>query len=147
MKYTVEIVIDLNIDHVTQLFDSSEDLKKWQSELVSFEHLTGRPGQPGAKSKLVYQMGKQQIEMIETITLRNLPFEFHSSYEANGVFNTIKNRFEYLEFSKTKWTSENEFQFSGMLKLTSFFTKSSFPKQTLKFMQQFKEYAENIQHQ
>lgn len=52
--------------------------------LQSFEHLSGTPGQVGARSKLVYKMSKRHIEMIETITVRKLPQEFSGTYEADG---------------------------------------------------------------
>ena len=53
MKYTVEIEIDLPRERVIELFDSTENCFKWQKGLLSFDHLSGEPGQPGAKSKLV----------------------------------------------------------------------------------------------
>ena len=76
MHYTVEIDIDLPRDRVIELFDSTENLKKWQRGLQVFEPLEGEPGQPGAKSRMVFQMGKRKIEMVETITERNLPDAF-----------------------------------------------------------------------
>ena len=57
MKYSTEIEINLPLKKVIELFDNSENLKKWMPDLVSFEHLSGEPGQVGAKSKMRYQMG------------------------------------------------------------------------------------------
>ncbi|MFY0652017.1 MAG: SRPBCC family protein [Cyclobacteriaceae bacterium] len=143
MKYTLDIDIDLPRDRVIELFDSTENLKKWQPELVSFEHISGEPGQKGAKSKMLYKMGKREVEMIETITKRNFPDAFNGTYEAKGVMNWANNTFEEVNSNKTKWISENEFQFGGFMKLIGFFMKSSFPKQTFKYMEQFKAFAEN----
>jgi hypothetical protein len=42
--YTVEIEIDLQRDEVLELFDSVENLYKWQTGLQSFEHLSGNLG-------------------------------------------------------------------------------------------------------
>lgn len=142
MKYTVDIIIDLPRPKVVQLFDNSENMHKWQPDLVSFDHISGEPGQSGAKSKLHYKMGKREIEMIETITENGLPSSMSSTYETKGVFNIISNRFEEISEKQTRWVSENEFQFSGFMKLMGIFMKSAFPKQTLKFMQQFKTFAE-----
>lgn len=142
MKYTVDIIIDLPRPKVVQLFDNSENMHKWQPDLVSFDHISGEPGQSGAKSKLHYKMGKREIEMIETITENDLPSSMSSTYETKGVFNIISNRFEEISEKQTRWVSENEFQFSGFMKLMGIFMKSAFPKQTLKFMQQFKTFAE-----
>ena len=93
MKYTLETEIHLPREEVIKLFDNQENCFKWQEGLQSFEHVSGEPGQPGAKSRLVYQMGKRRIEMMETITARNLPDEFRGTYDAKGVHNIVENRF------------------------------------------------------
>lgn len=142
MKYTVDILIDLPRAKVIALFDNPDNMQKWQPDLISFEHLSGEPGQVGAKSKLHYKMGKREVEMIETITKNDLPNELSGTYETKGVFNIISNTFHEVNENQTKWVSENEFQFSGFMKLIGIFMKSAFPKQTLKFMNQFKEFAE-----
>ena len=142
MKYTVEIDIELPRDQVVGLFDSTDNMYKWQEGLQSFEHLNGEPGQEGAQSKLVFQMGKRTIEMIETITLRDLPDRFDGTYDAKGVHNVVKNEFVEVGPERTKWISENEFQFQGFMKLIGFFFKSAFPKQSLKYMRDFKAFAE-----
>ncbi len=141
MKYVCEVSLDLPRDRVVELFDSVENLYKWQPSLQSFDHLSGDPGHPGAKSKLVYLEGKRRIEMIETITRRNLPDEFSGTYEAKGVKNIMINRF-VDESGKTRWITEQEFQFSGLMKLIAPFMRGAFPKQTQKFLNQFKDFAE-----
>jgi hypothetical protein len=88
--------------------------------LQSFEHLSGVQGQAGAKSRLRFKMGKREVEMIETITVRNLPEEFTGTYEVKGVFNIVKNKFVTLPGNKTKYISEQEFQFKGMMKIVGF---------------------------
>lgn len=142
MKYTVDLTIDLPRSKVVALFDNPDNMKKWQPDLVSFEPISGEPGRPGAKSKLLYKMGKRDIEMIETITNNDLPDELAGTYETKGVFNVISNRFVEVDEHKTQWISDNEFQFTGFMKLMGFFMKSAFPKQTLKIMNQFKTFAE-----
>jgi len=70
MKYKVEIITNLPRAPVIELFDNSENLKKWQPGLKSFEHLSQKPGEVGAKSKLEFLMGKREIEIIETKTVK-----------------------------------------------------------------------------
>ncbi len=81
--------------------------------------------------------------MIETITKRNLPEEFTGTYEAKGVFNIAKNSFIPIDENKTKYVTEQEFQFSGFMKLMGAVMPGAFKKQTLKYMKAFKEFAEN----
>lgn len=142
MKYSTEININLPIDRVIELFDDPDNLKKWQPGLQSFEAISGTPGQPGAKSRLRFKMGNREVEMIETVTVRNLPDEFSGTYEAKWVFNIIKNSFIPLSPNQTKWVSEQEFQFSGIMKFIAFFMPGAFKKQTFQYLQQFKEFAE-----
>ncbi len=143
MKYTTEIEIEKPIDKVIELFDNADNLKKWMEGLQSFEHISGTPGQPGAKSRLFFKMGKREVEMIETITVRNLPDEFSGTYEAKGVFNVVKNRFEKLSDTKTKYITENEFQFSGFMKIVAFLMPGAFKKQSFKYLELFKAFAES----
>lgn len=84
MKFSSEVIINLPRDRVIELFDDPKNLKKWQPGLQSFEHLSSDPGKPGAKSRLVFDQGGRRIEMIETVTQRDLPDVFTRTYEAKG---------------------------------------------------------------
>lgn len=126
-----------------ELFDDTDNLFKWQKGLQSFEHLSGEPGQPGAKSKLVFLNGRHRIELIETVTERNLPDEFNGTYEWKGGRNTLRNRFIEFGPDRTRWESTCDYQFSSfMLKLTGFFCPGMFRNQNLSFLQNFKAFAD-----
>ena len=142
MKYRVEVVIDLPREKVVELFDNTDNLYKWQRGLQSFEHVSGEPGKPGAKSRMCFQMGKRRCEMIETITDRDLPDSFDGTYETRGVFNRVSNHFVELEGDRTRWSSDNEFRFSGFMKIIGFLMKGAFPKQSRRYMEDFKRFAE-----
>ena len=142
MQYEIEMDIDLPRARVIELFDSKENLKEWQPDLISFEHQSGEPGEVGAKSKLIYKMGKKEVEMIETITAKNLPDEFSGTYEADGVWNRCENRFIEVGENRTRWHFTTEFRLSGFMKLMGFFMPFLFKKQSRQFMEQFKAFAE-----
>lgn len=143
MKYSTEIEINLPVAKVIELFDDPENLKHWQPGLKSFEHISGVPGQVGAKSKLLFQMGKREMEMIETITARNLPQEFSGTYEVDRVFNIVKNYFVPIDENRTKYISEQEFQFKGFMKIMGWLMPGMFKKQSQTFLENFKNFAEN----
>jgi hypothetical protein len=143
MEYTVELTIDLPRARVVELFDDPDNLPKWQEGLQSLEHISGALGQPGAKSRLIYDMGRRQVEMIETIEKRSLPDEFTGIYEASGVWNRVANRFFEEGDSTTRWQIDTEFRFSGFMKIMSVFMRSAFPKQTRGTMESFKAFAES----
>ena len=111
MHYNYEIEIKKPIDFVIKMFDNPDNLKKWQTGLLSFETIEGEAGKPGTKSLLKYQMGKREIEMVETIEVNNLPQEFSGTYEAKNVFNRVVNRFEKIDAAKTLYKTENTFEF------------------------------------
>lgn len=143
MKYKLEIEIDLPREKVIELFDNPDNMEHWQEGFISFEPMSGTPGEVGAKSHLKYKMGKREIEMVETITKRDLPNEFSGTYEAKGMWNEVKNYFHEAGPNKTKWITENEFKASGMMKLVTFFMPGAFKKQSYKYMVDFKKFAEN----
>lgn len=142
MKYTSEIEINSPIDRVIELFDNPSNMDKWMKGLQSFEPISGKPGQVGAKSRLKFKMGKREIEMIETITVRNLPDEFSGTYEAKGVLNVVKNKFISLPDNRTKHVSDQEFQFKGFMKIIGFIMASAFKKQSMQYLIDFKNFVE-----
>lgn len=147
MKYTNEIEINKSVEDVIRLFDNADNLSKWMEGLQSFTHISGTPGQPGAKSKLVFKVGKREMTLIETVTVRNLPKEFTGTYEApdgKGALNIVKNEFVKLSPTKTKYISESEFQFKGFMVIVAAIMKGAFKKQSLKHVNNFKNFAESV---
>ena len=143
MKFKCELIIDLPRARVIELFDNPDNLSKWQPTLQSFELISGEAGQPGAKSRLLYLENGREVELIETITKRDLPDEFSGTYEAKNVKNWIGNRFYEESEDKTRWELETEFKFSGFMGMISPFMGGTMRKQTLEFLNNFKEFAEN----
>ena len=144
MKYSSEIIIDLPREEVIRKLDSTENMKHWQRGLIGYKHLEGTPGKEGAKMELEYKMGKRSMVMTETITKNIFPEEFHANYDAKGVHNVQKNFFHEISPSQTKWVSESEFQFAGFgMKLMGFLMPGAFKKQSLKYLNDFKNFAEN----
>jgi carbon monoxide dehydrogenase subunit G len=144
MKYTTEIVINLPREEVIKKLDNPENMKHWQRGLVNYEILRGSPGTEGAQMKLIYKMGKRDMVLTETIIKNNFPEEFHATYDTKGVHNVQQNYFTEIESGKTKWTSESEFQFAGFgMKMMGFLMPGAFKKQSLKYLTDFKNFAEN----
>ena len=144
MKFTCTVEIEKPVDDVVRLFDSVENMKEWQDGFVSYEHLSGTPGEPGAKARLIYKAGKREMELIETITVKNLPQEFSGTYEHKHMVNTIKNSFTPLGPNKTRYDAELEYtKFVGFVpKMMALFMPGMFRKQTQKWLDQFRDFAE-----
>ena len=145
MKFTCHVDVNQPINKVIELFDNPDNMKHWQDGFVSFTNISGRPGQPGAKSRVIYDMGKRgQMELIETVLVRNLPHEFSGTYEHKHMTNSMKNSFKELSPNQTRWTAEVEYtKMNGfMIKIMAFLMPGMFKKQVQKWMDQFKAFAE-----
>lgn len=143
MKYTSEIIINKSLEEVINKLDNKDNIKHWQTGLVSVEDIEGVPGEVGAKMKLSYQTGKRKMELIETITKNEFPYEFHATYEAKGVYNIQQKFFEAIDENTTKWTSNSEFQFQSLgMKFFGFLMPGAFKKQSMKYLIDFKNFVE-----
>jgi len=142
MEFTNEITVNVPRSRFIELFDDPENLKLWQPGLLSFEAVSGTPGEPGATSRLLYKQGRGTMEMVETVTHRELPDAFDGTYDAKGVHNICKNEFHDVDGTATRWVAHNTFEFSGFMKLVGLLFGSMFPRQNLKTMNEFKAFAE-----
>ncbi len=120
MKFSKQIIIDLPREEVFKKMEDPASFKYWQKGFISYRHLSGNPGEEGARAKLKYKMGKREISMIETIMKRMVPRKLHISYEAKGVYNIQKNYFQEEDKTKTLWIADYEFRFSGFMRLIGF---------------------------
>ena len=141
--YTVNMEIDLPREKVIELFDNPENMYKWLKGLQSFERISGEPGQPGAKSKMVYLNGKRTFEMTEVVTENSLPDSMNGRYEWSGGQNTVHNRFIVLGPHKTNWESTCEYQCTSfMMRTIGLLFPGMFRKHSLEAMQNFKAFCE-----
>ena len=143
MKFTQEIEIEKPIDAVVALFDNPENFDKWMPDLLNYQPLSGTPGSSGAKNKMTFKMGKGEMIMIETIINHNLPDELSATYEAKGIFNTIKYGFTEISSHKTRYFAENEFKMKGYLKIMELLIPWVIKKQSMEYMKYFKQFAES----
>ena len=142
MKYRTSVELDLPRERVIALFDNPDNYPKWQDSLVNMERLEGEPGQVGTTTRLEHKMGKREVTMIETVTLRELPDRFTATYEAKGVWNEADNHFDSLDGGRTRWTIESTFRCKGIMWLLTTFAPGMFKKQTQSVMEAFKAFCE-----
>ena len=144
MQYTKKIIIDLPLEKTVEFMDSLENLKKWQEGLVEAKVILVNFGEKGAKTELKYDFGKRKMTLIETILETDMPRLLIAEYTTKNVYNIQRNTFEATQDGKTIWTSESEFKFEGLaMKTFGFLIPGAFKKQSLKYMRDFKNFAEN----
>ena len=144
MEFTCSVTINQPIEKVTELFNNPDNLKEWQDGFVRMEHLIGEPGAVGSQTKLVYLIRGKEMELIETILVNELPFEFTGRYEAKTMVNTMKNTFTPLGDNQTQYDAYLQYtEFNGFIvKAMAFLMPGMFKKQTQKWLNQFKAFAE-----
>jgi hypothetical protein len=143
MKYTTRITVNLSRDEFIKKLDNPENMKHWQRGLVGYSILSGKPGAEGTQMELRYKLGKRDMVLVETIIKRNLPHEFHATYDTKGVHNVQKNYFKDVDGHSTEWISESDFEFSSIvMKAMAWLMPGAFKKQSLKYAQDFKAFAE-----
>lgn len=138
MKHKAEIVIDAGRDAVWKMFDSTENMTRWQPTLKSFTHVSGVPGQPDAVSELVYDENGREIKMIETITARREPEFLGGTYDSDFGSVVIINRFEDLGHGRTRWASHSNHTFKGVMKILALFARRSICRRLDADMNRFK---------
>lgn len=143
MKYTSTITIKKPMEEVVTLYENPAHYPNWMQGLQSYNHIDGTKGMPGAKSEFHFKQGKRDLKMVETIVKNNLPELKEVTYEAKNVFNKHKTQLETIDENSTKMTVENHFKFSGFMKLIAFFMPTAFRKQTMKYLNDFKNFVEN----
>lgn len=144
MKFTCSVDIDLPRQRVVELLDNPENMKHWQDGLISYEFIEGEPGKVGSKMKMRYSNGKREFDLIETITISDFPREFAGTYEATMMKNTMSNLFFERGENRTTWEAHIHYTwFKGfMIKLFVWLSPGTFKKQTQKWLDQFKAFAE-----
>ncbi len=143
MRYTVDTIINKPIDKVTELFANPNNMKDWQPGFISMQKINGDGNAEGSVYRLMYKMGNRNIEMIETIEVNKLPANFTATFETKGVYNWQKSSFEKIDDHTTRYTAENLFKFSGFAKLYGVLMPKAFKKQSQKYLDLFKDFAES----
>lgn len=144
MNFTCTADIKVPLEKAVALWKDPENFKKWQDGFISLEAISGNPGEVGSKNRLVYKMGRNDMELIETIQKNDLPEEFIGLYEHKHMTNSMRSSFTKIDENNTHYVAYIDY-----LKLNSFMIKVMFRlfpsvarKQTQKWIDQFKEFAE-----
>jgi len=129
---------------VWKAFDNPENMKKWQKTLVSFEPVSGIPGQPGAISKLTYKEKERQFTLTEKVTYREEPNRFESIFENNFASNTVNNVFVEQGTGQTLWKVETKYKFKTLImKILGPLVKKNYVARSQRDMERFKDMVES----
>ncbi len=138
MKYTCEIIIDEDINRVTELFRDYSLMPKWKPGLTEIQHIEGEINQLGSITNLCFQWEDQKMVMKETIESNQLPDLITLVYEVKGAWNRCVNHFYEIP-QGTRWVMESEFRFEEKNDIPL----KAFEEKTLNGMMLFKSFVES----
>ena len=144
IKYIEKIEIDQSVYIVDEFFSDIQNMKKYMPGTKEIILTGGEDGEVGAEYKIVWEMGKESIEMKAFLQQSNLPDSITYIYTATGVVNTMTQKHKKINDQKTLIINEQEFQFHGIMKILTFlningFKIEDFKKQSQLYLKNFKE--------
>ncbi|HZW62936.1 MAG TPA: SRPBCC family protein [Flavobacteriaceae bacterium] len=142
MKYTLSNTIDKPLKEVMEKFNDPEGVKHWMEGLNRTEPVSGTPGKVGAVTDFYFLHKNKEMKITETILEENLPEQIKFSYQSPMGSNEVEMRFEELSNNSVKQTNNTSFELQGAMRVMGFFIKGMFKKQSLKYMNAFKQYVE-----
>jgi hypothetical protein len=142
MRYTLSNTINKPLDEVVAKFTNPEGVKEWMEGLQRTEHISGTPGKVGAKMDFYFLHKGKEMKISETILEENLPNQIKFGYTSSMGYNEVEMQFESLSANEVKQTNNSYFELKGFMKIMGFLMKGMFKKQTLKYLDAFKAYAE-----
>ena len=142
MKYTLSNTIDRPLEVVMEKFKEPEGVKHWMEGLQRIEHLSGTPGQVGAKTDFYFLHKNKEMKISETILEQDLPRQIKFAYQSPMGYNEVELLFEKLSDNSVRQTNNSFFDLKGFMKIMGFLMKPMFKKQSLKYMTAFKHYVE-----
>lgn len=153
MRFTDSVEIGLQREETVRLLSDPAYLPMWLRGLVHHEPVRGVHGEVGTVSKIVLRHGSEEMEGIETVTVKE-PSElagisgetdviFERELVVEGMRSITRDRIVELNPRRTRWESGNEYRFDSLkMRLLAPLMRGTFQKQSRQHMQDFKAFAE-----
>lgn len=142
MKYTVSNTINKSIDIVAAKFLEPDGALQWMEGLQKIERLSDNPYEVGAKSRFHSLHKNKKFVIDETILEQNMPHQIKFGFTSPMGYNEVEMVFELIDENSTKQINNSYFQLKGFMKLLGPLMKGMFKKQSMKYLNAFKEFAE-----
>jgi len=148
LEYTKEIEVNVNIEHVNAMFKNIFNMINYLPEAEEIILISGKNNIEGSKYRIMISTGGDSVEVLATLTNNNLPHNLTMIYEMPDVINIMEQKHEEIEDNKTLIINKQKFQFSGLMKIISFFEPEgfnleSFQEQTNIYLRSFKNFTES----
>ena len=145
MKITSQVTINCPLETVWRFFDNPDNLNKWLTNLERYEHLSGEPGQVGAKSKQTFKENGRTAVLFEEITERIEQQNFSGIFTApNMMHSIIEITFKNMGDESTEVTSCQDMRMEKIIfRLITPLMKGSIQKRQSGDLENLKKAVEN----
>ena len=141
MKSIVNLNIDAPRERVAELFADPRNNTKWMDDIERYEPVSGQPGAPGSKYRLIPKKG--DMVFVATVISNDLPRESRLFLDGSNVTVSITAQYVALSPRKSRPVSEEVFTFKNLIgKIMSFFARGAIRKAHRRHMEAFKRFAE-----
>jgi len=142
MRYTLSNTINKPLETVIAKFTDPEGVKHWMDGLQRIEHVSGKPHEVGARTDFHFRHRNREMKIEETILEQDLPRRIKFGYRSPMGYNEVEIVFDKNADGTVRQTSNNFFVLTGFKKIMGLLMKGMFKKQSMKYMDAFKRYAE-----
>ncbi len=142
MNHTLEATINKPLDEVITFYKNPEKYPLWMEGLKEHRNIKGSHGEEGTESVFVFDMKGREMELKEAVLISDFPHKHAVQYNTPGMIHTVEFEFSEIDEQSTKIINHNDFQFSGFMKIMSFFMGGALKKQSQKYLDAFKSAAE-----
>ena len=141
MKSTITVEINRPQAQVAELFSNPRNTTRWMHDVDRIEVVSGEPGMPGSKYRLV--PGKGNMVFVATVLSRDLPHQVRLSLDSSTVVVSVTGTFKVLSPTKTLLVSQEVFRFNGVISsIFGFLARFAIRKAHRRHMKAFKTFAE-----
>jgi hypothetical protein len=141
MKSVIELEIVGPRPRVAELFASPENSPRWMDDLGRYEAISGTPGMPGSRYRLVPKKGS--LAFVATVKARELPRRVQVELDSPKITVSVTGTFEELSPGRTRLVSEEVFTFKGLFsKAFGLLARPAIRRAHRRHMEGFKRFAE-----
>ena len=142
MRYSVSNVVNKSLDEVVAKYEDPNGMFEWMEGLKKVELLSGEQGEVGAKTKLVFEHKGKEMELEETILEKEMPSRMKFAFVSSMGYSETEIVLEKVSDTSVKQINNSYFELKGFMKIMGPLMKGMFKKQSLKYLNNFKEWAE-----
>ncbi len=142
MRYSLSNIINKPLEVVVEKFKEPEGAKEWMPGLQTIEPISGEPLAVGSKTNFTFLHKNKEMKIEEIVLEQDLPNSVKFGYKSSMGYNEVEMRFRKISENETEQVNESYFELKGFMSIMGFLFKGMFKKQTVTYMEGFKNYCE-----